>query len=498
MPSRPNILVLFTDMQRADTISALGNPVIRTPSLDRLVREGTAYTNCFTPSPVCIPARCCLHYGLYPQKTGLYTNGTMMDDNGASYPSLLGAAGYRTQAIGKCHFTPDRLALRGFHSRLTQEENVSDPQSDDYCRFLAENGYDYIEAQGTRGEMYYIPQVSHLPSAVHPTQWVGDRTLEFLDDACSGDQPWMLFASFIHPHPPLAPPKPWHKLYRAPLMPFPLVPPDSPSLHTWINRYQNRYKYRDQGMDANLLRLIKAYYYAAISFVDYQIGRILDFLAAHGQLDDTLLFFTSDHGEYLGDYHCFGKRSMHDAAARVPLLVRYPRSFRAGARCATPVSLIDLYPSILRAAGLPADTVELDGEDLARVGAGQSTRRQVYSQFNSGGRGIYMVVNENWKYFYSAADGQEFLFDRTADPAETRNRAGLPFCREIKEKLKNDLLEFLRNNGETAAYIEENGRLDWRAYPLDRGVSEDPDTGLLIQDAPGSVVALPGYTDPRA
>ena len=129
---RPNILILFTDMQRADTVHALGNPVIRTPHLDRLASEGTAFTNCLSPSPVCVPARCCLHYGLYPQKTGLFDNGTMMPDNDASYPALLGRQGYRTHAVGKCHFTPDRLARRGFQSRETQEECVADPAQDDY------------------------------------------------------------------------------------------------------------------------------------------------------------------------------------------------------------------------------------------------------------------------------------------------------------------------------------------------------------------------------
>ena len=115
--ARPNILILFTDMQRADTIHALGNGVIRTPHLDRLVEEGTAFTNCFSPSPVCVPARCSMHYGIYPQKTGLFDNGPMMDDNEASFPAVLGQNGYVTHAIGKCHFTPDHFALRGFESR---------------------------------------------------------------------------------------------------------------------------------------------------------------------------------------------------------------------------------------------------------------------------------------------------------------------------------------------------------------------------------------------
>ena len=495
MSSKPNILLLFTDMQRADTIHALGNPVIRTPALDRLATEGTAFTNCFTPSPVCVSARCCMHYGLYPQRTGLYRNGRMMDDNGASFPALLGGEGYRTHAVGKCHFTPDRDGLRGFQTRLSQEENLSDPEKDDYCRFLRENGYDSIEPQGTRGEMYYIPQVSHLPAEVHPSQWVGDRSVDFVEEASRGDRPWMLFSSFIHPHPPLAPPKPWHKLYRAPLMPLPNVPQDWESLHTWVNRHQNRYKYRDQGIDTNLVRLIKAYYYATISFVDYQIGRILAALESCGQLDDTLIVLTADHGEYLGDYNCFGKRSMHDAPARVPLLVRHPERFASGTVCARAANLVDLFPTFTAAAGIDTADVELDGVDLQTLATGETDRERVYSQYDSGARGIYMVVDAGWKYFYSAADDREFLFDRTTDPQETRNKAGLPFCREILQEMKQDLLGFLKTNGEADAFIEENGQLGWRQYPYDPGVSPDPDAGLLIQDAPGSVVEIPGYSD---
>jgi len=495
VPARPNVLILFTDMQRADTLGALGNPIIRTPNLDRLAAEGTAFTNCFTPSPVCVAARCSLHYGMYPQATRVYDNGPMIDDNGASYAAVLGASGYLTQAIGKCHFTPDPAAPRGFERRLTQEENVSDPERDDYCRFLRDRGYDYVEPQGTRSEMYYIPQVSHLPAAVHPTQWVGDRCLEFLAEACAGSRPWLLFASFIHPHPPFAPPRPWHKLYRAPLMPLPHVPPDAEALHTWVNRHQNRYKYRDQGIDGHLVRLIKAYYYATISFVDYQIGRALRFLESQGQLDRTLILFTSDHGEYLGDYNCFGKRGMHDAAARVPLLVRYPERFAASVRCGAAASLVDVYPTIIRAAGLePPRSVELGGEDLAELARTPASGRRVYSQFSSGPWGIYMVADQWWKYFYSAADQQEYLFDRRSDPAESRNRAGVLFCQAVKAEMRADLLAFLRRHGEDAAWAEDAGRLTWRRYPSQRGVPADPDAGLLVQDAPGSLAAIPGYS----
>jgi len=495
MKKKPNVLLIFTDMQRADTIHALGNPVIKTPNLDRLVKEGTAFTNCYSPSPVCVSARCSMHYGLYPQKTGLANNGDMLSDNGKSIPAVLGKNAYITKAIGKCHFTPDRQAMRGFQQRLTQEECCSKPEEDDYCKWLQDNDCDFDEPQGTRGEMYYIPQISLHSEKEHPSNWIGDRSIDFINEQSGKDQPWMLFSSFIHPHPPFAPPKPWHKLYRAPLMPLPEVPDDSHLLHTWVNSCQNRTKYRDYGIDNNLLRNIKAYYYATISFVDYQIGRMLDTLEKNGELDNTLIIFTSDHGEYLGDYNCFGKRSMHDASSKVPMIVRYPERFAANEICDQAVNLVDVFPTIAAASSTDVSNVDLDGIDMSEIAAGNSEREVVFSQFNEGETAIYMAVSREWKYFYSAGDDHEFFFDRINDPRESSNKAGLLFLKEPKEKMKQCLLEYLKAEKATEAYIETESGLDWKRYPrYDYSFLEDHDKNLGRQDHDAYVLDRPGYS----
>jgi arylsulfatase A-like enzyme len=508
---KPNILLLFTDMQRADTIHALGNPVIKTPHLDTLVREGVSFVNAYSPSPVCVPARCSMHYGAYPFTTGCADNGPMPADNGRSYAAALGNAGYRTHAIGKCHFTPDKDALRGFQSRESQEEIVKDPASDDYLRYIHAKGYRYVcDPHGCRGEMYYIPQVSPFPAQHHPTQWIGDRSIAFIREAAQGGKPWHLFASFIHPHPPLNPPNPWHKLYRAALMPLPYVPQDYEALYTWINRNQNRYKYRDQGIDNNLVRAIKAHYYACISFVDFQIGRIRQALADTNQLDNTLIVFSSDHGEYLGDLNCFGKRGMHNPAAKIPLIAHMPGLYAGGRISETPVSLVDIAPTLLEAGGVPGDGLALEGEALSRHV--DSRDRFVYSQFNSQARGIYMIANRRWKYFYSAADQREFLFNLETDPQEARNQAGLPFPeqRAALRLLRQTLLEKLVGT-QSGGAVEKNssGELAWKIFEpsaLERrqqvigavSPSPDPDEGLLIQDHPWADYAIPGYTDGSA
>ena len=489
---KPNILLLFTDQQRADTIHAAGNPVIRTPALDRLCAEGMRFDSAFTPSPVCVPARCSMIYGQYPPRTGCYANRFPMPEDGrASFMQALTEAGYRTHALGKMHFRPDPHALRGLQTRERQEELLKEgPAEDEYLKFLHDNGFAHVcDPHGIRGEMYYIPQPAQMPAHLHPTHWVGDRSVAFLEQETSGDEPWFLFASFVHPHPPFAPPNPWHKLYRAPLMPLPKVPPGAEAFHTYINRRQNRYKYRDQGIDLNLVRGLKAYYYACISFIDFQIGRILKALDQTGQLDNTLIMFTSDHGEFLGDYNCFGKRSMLDSAARVPMIVRFPERFPAGEVCRRPVSLVDVAPTFLAASAAETTDHALDGFDLAEVAAGRCDRQEVFSQFETGPAAVTMAVNDTCKYFHSAPDNRAFLFDRVQDPNELRNRHGLVFVREQQDQMKWRLFEFLRTVGETEGLDGD----DWKVMPK-MEIPRNPDAGLLVQDHAWADSCISGYS----
>jgi arylsulfatase A-like enzyme len=494
--AQPNLLLLFTDMQRWDTVQALGNGVIRTPALDRLAREGTAFTSCYTPSPVCVSARYAMHYSAWPSRSGVTENQVMPEDRGDSLPARLGRAGYRTHGIGKMHFTPDSRGLRGFAGRESQEEIVGKPEQDDYLQYLFAKGFGHIrDPHGARGEMYYVPQIAQMPSEHHPSQWIGDRAVAFVEDAGRAREPWMLMASWIHPHPPFAAPNPWHKLYRGFDMPLPSMPQDHEALLTWINRLQNRYKYRDQGLDQHLLRLMKAYYYACISFVDYQIGRLLTTLERTGQLDRTLIVFTSDHGEFLGDYACFGKRSMHDPSSRVPMLARLPGRLPAGARVERPASLVDVMPTFLGAAGASREGEV--GEDLADLASGRSSRDIVFGQCGTAGAAQYLAVTSQWKYFYSAPDGREFLFDRRVDPGEVRNRAGLPSTHAPLQTMRQRLLRFLAEQGVEAAYEKSGPQLAWRAYPK-LEMPLDPDSGLLVQDHPWAINDIEGYTDTPA
>jgi arylsulfatase len=478
---RPNILHIVTDQQRFDTIAELGNPFIRTPHLDRLVRESTAFTRAYTPSPECVPARSSMITGWYPGRAGCFSNAQPMPS--PEKPTIMNRlrdAGYTTHGVGKCHFTPDPYAGYGFQTRDIQEELVRDRGKDDYARWLIDNGWDWIlEPHGIRGEMYYIPQPSALPESAHPSRWVADRSIDFLRTQEAAEAPWYLYTGFIHPHPPFSPPIPWHKLYRARDMPLPDVPENADELVCHINRFQNRYKYRDRGLDLNLVRSLRAFYYACITFVDAQVGRILATLEATSQLDKTLILFTADHGEYLGDFGCFGKRGMHDVSARIPLVVRWPGAQHAGTRCDTPASLVDLAPTFMQAAEAGVRGEDFDGISLQSLRDGSSSRTTVFSQFDSGPNALYMAVNREEKYVYSAPDQREYLFDLRSDPREHINRVGADSAGNDLQRLRRLTQSWAASQGQGAEVEGER----WLSHPRQQ-MPADPDAGLLIQDPP--------------
>lgn len=489
---RPNILFILTDQQRFDALGTAGNPIIKTPNLDRLAREGTLFSSAYTASPVCVPARSSLLTGQYPLNTGCFDNSDPMPEDRPTLMEHLTEAGYRTHGVGKMHFTPDPQALRGFQTRLRQE--VGSPErreDDDYLMFLAKKGFGHVhDPYGPLGAMYYVPQPAQMPAELHGTQWVGDHAVQFIYGA-SAEVPFFLFASFFHPHPPFSPPTPWNKLYRASLMPLPKRPSDQEDLQTYANRQQNRRKYRANGIDDNLVRTIKAYYYACISFIDLQVGRLLHALEETGQLDRTLIVFASDHGEFLGDYDCFGKRSMLDVAARVPLIFRYPERFPSGAVQNPPVSLVDLMPTMLDVAQAAVPD-QMAGLSLAAVESLELENRTVYAQFQQLGLGVHMAVNGRWKYIYSAPDRKEFLFDRLQDPQETRNQAGLGLRQGELHTMREGLFRYYQDQGYNAPL--ERGK--WKLFPQPARPT-GPDAGLGTQDAVWSqpLYHIPGYSD---
>ena len=462
--------MLFTDQQRWDTISALGNQEIQTPALDALSRESVVFTRCYTPSPVCIPARFSLFSGQYPGRCGCSNNNGGYRYGGEGFYHEFTRRGYRSCCIGKMHHAKDPYGPMGFEKRLVQEE-LSDPR-DDYTRFLLGSPYKNVfDYNGMRSEMYYIPQISQLPAEFHPTQWVGDRSVEFIEE-CGGDRPFFLMASFIHPHPPFAPPSPWNKLYRAQGRPA-YMPPNVEEFRDFLS---DRFTCEKLGVSPQDLTLLKNYYYACVSFVDYQIGRILAALRERGMADDTVVVFTSDHGEMLGDFGTLGKRSMLDASVRVPLLIRLPGG--EGTLREDVSSLVDLPPTLLRLAGLDYDGTEYDGLDLFSG----AEREVVFSQYSTGPNGVYMAASSRDKLIYHRPSRRYYYYDTI--PEETnRYRADDPRIQALQRQLERYMAADACDSAQSGSLDEVSGvsRLPYGPQRVDHRMRRQEELARMPQ-----------------
>ena len=436
-----HILILFTDQQRYDTIAANGNPAIQTPRLDALARESAVFDRCYTPSPVCVPARLSLLSGQYPARTGCNNNNPDLSYDGKGLYERLTEAGYRSCAVGKLHYIWDSYGPVGFETRRSQEE-LADP-ADEYWTYIRKKYPHVFDAHGMRSEMYYVPQISQLPPEDHPTNWIGDRSVETIE-AHDPEEPLFLFSSFIHPHPPYCPPSPWQKLYRED-PPAPYVP-DETSMEEIRHLIGDRCSMDRLEISRQDILRTKNFYYACVSFVDFQIGRILDALKRKGMYDDTLIVFASDHGDMMGDFNAIGKRTMVDSACHIPLMIRCPGE--KPCRRADVCSLVDLAPTLLRYAGIPYDPAGFDGTDLF---APPVPGRVVYSQHACGAKGTYLVTDGTRKLIYRASEDRYFYYDHLPEERD-RYDADDSAIRKLKTLLDNYRASDVNRSAESVTY----------------------------------------------
>ena len=433
MANRPNILFIMTDQQRFDTIAALGNEQVYTPNYDRLVRRGVTFTNAYSTCPVCVPARYTIRTGCEPPKLRIFTNGhsdptpgqaaTIEGRCGDYLPRTLQKLGYRTFGIGKFHTQPwDEDLGYEFHSHSEELYGSPDQRSrDGFAGWIAREHpeFDYIEAlMGERTEMYYIPQVSPLPAELTVERWTADRAVEQLEQ--HDDRPYFGFVSFVGPHPPFAPPVPFNRMYDPDRMPGPVRgDPATDHMDEQIP-WMNHIIWAEEINDPHA-RVLKARYYGEISYIDDCLGRILDAVEAHGDADDTLICFFSDHGDHLGDHRAWQKESFFEQAAHIPFLVSWPAQLPADARREDLVCLTDLFGIATHAAGA---TEIRDGIDVLGVVDGTAPPRDaIIGMYGEPGTPVFkiMVRDAAWKYIFFANGGGEQLFDMQNDPQELHN-----------------------------------------------------------------------------
>lgn len=456
-PKRPNILLITADEMRHDCWGAAGHPLVRTPHLDGLARRGVRFTNAYTPYPVCVPARMSIMTGQYAHAHGLIGNRGFLPEGQATLPGTLNDAGYRTAAFGKMHFWPPYNAY-GFQTMRLAEQHGLGYKIDDYhSEYLAQQGlvdrWDLWDQQRPYRERApeeywesFGARASEIPDEHYHTTWIADRTIECIMEP--DDRPFFAWTSFIKPHHPFDPPKPWDDMYDPKDVPAPqdqahaLAKP----LMTDGGRRDPRKAFFDMtGMSEVAYRQVAALYYAAISHIDHNVGRILKALEERGKLDDTLVIFTSDHGDYMGAYGLILKNPNipYDPLAKVPM-VAAGAGVREGVVCDELVSLIDLFPT---AAGLTGTDIprSVQGKDLSGLlyDSGNGDRRPfrdaVFTESNS----VKAVRTGRYKYLYNRASKLEELYDLAEDPEELRNLAERPEQRERIRDMRDLLLDWL-------------------------------------------------------
>lgn len=420
----PNVLFLFSDDQRADTLAALGNKHIRTPNLDRLVRDGTVCTHAYcmgsTQPAVCLPSRAMLMSG----RTLFRIRGDLKGQT--IWPEMFRKAGYATFLSGKWHNGPES-AQRGFaEGRAVFFGGMGNPYKLPVCDFKPEGGL-----------------TAKKPSGKHSVALFADRVIEFLQRQ-KGERPFLCYVAFNAPHDPRIAPKEYHERSNAAKPP---LPPNFLPLHPFNN---GEMTVRDERLapwprTPDVVRQHLADYYAYIAFLDDQVGRILDALRASGQYDNTIIVFSSDHGLAIGSHGLMGKQNLYDHSMHAPLVFTgpgVPHGRQSDALC----YLLDIFPTLGQLAGVaPPDGNE--GQSLLPVFTGK--RKRLRDSIFTAYRGVQRAVRgERWKLIVYPRINKIQLFDLKNDPAERNDLAADPKHKGEVERLTKRLKAWQKRAGD--------------------------------------------------
>lgn len=450
-----NLLVIQGDEHRFDCLGCYGNPSVRTPHIDGLAADGVRYDESFCVYPVCTPSRYSFLSGLYVHQHLGRSNHATLPAGLPTFPRLLRDAGWRTQAVGKMHLAPTYLDV-GFDDLVLAEQNGAGRWEDDYHRWLRDEGlHDAIDLWDQEREYRcqapaaYWETVgameSNLDEAHHSTTWIGDRAVERLQAwAPSGSN--LLMASFIKPHHPFDPPAPWSRMYD-PETTEPL-PGTTDAVPARDAEFARGY-FDNAALTEAQIRRATAFYYATISHLDHQVGRMVEVLRERGLYDDTLILYNADHGDYMGFHHMLLKGNhMYDPVIKVPLVVKFPGRERAGTSTGALVDTRDVTTTLLHAAGVDVPGT-MTGVDLA---VGDPPRDYVFAEMGRGHE--YMVRSRTHKLL--AGRERSHFFDLTADPHELDDRIDDPTCADVVAAHRQALSDWMLHDACTPAHLDEN------------------------------------------
>lgn len=468
MPDAPNVLFIMTDQHRGDAVGADphcprdsdGRRLVHTPNIDNFVEDGALFSSAYSPAPTCVPARRCLWTGQRPANCeGTYYHGKEWDFE-HSLPRTLRDAGYQTLLAGKTHSRPDRNHF-GFedielHAALGGPRPRGRGVYDDYIEWLERRGDgEYDENSHGVDRNSWDPRPWHRPEHEHPTNWTTNRAIEHLEKR-DPTRPFFLTVSYVRPHQPFDPPQPYWDMYIDRDLP-------TPAMGDWVDDMYGHLLPEHPNPDAwladlppTIIHRARAAYYGLVSHIDQQINRLLTTLSGMGELSNTLIVFTADHGEMLGDHHHWRKTYPFEGSARVPMLLRYPSSLTervdTGQVIDRPVGLEDVMPTILDATDVEIPET-VDGGSLLSLCEdpdGAAWRERYHGEhgptYHDKTACQYLI--DDFKYVWNPLTDEELLFDLEADPHEETDLSDDPEYRVELSDRRTDLIERLADRPE--------------------------------------------------
>ena len=420
----PNVLWICTDQQRYDTIRSLGNPHVRTPNLDKLVETGVALTHAHCQSPICTPSRASFLTGMYPETVHACINGNDHWDAAAPLVTkTLADAGYDCGLSGKLHLAaahgriekrPRDDGYRVFH--WSHHPKPDWPEGHAYARWLKERGQDYSALHKKHGS---------IPAAWHQTTWCANVAIDFIKERRSG--PWLFSLNCFDPHPPFDPPREYVDRFDVESLPGPLFRESDLAAQGRLAGIN--FQSKSTPPEEFNGKLHQAKYWAQIELIDENVGRMLEALEETGQRDNTMILFTSDHGDSCGDHGLRAKGCrFYEGLVRVPLVISWPGRFKQGLRSDALVELTDLVPTLLEAGGLPVPE-RMHGRSLCPILEGRADPhdhrdfvRSVYFRVLEGPESYAsMIRTRRHKLVSYHGHGLGELFDLENDPGEFVN-----------------------------------------------------------------------------
>ncbi|HJP14716.1 MAG: sulfatase-like hydrolase/transferase [Nitrospinota bacterium] len=472
-----NLLVIMSDEHSVKASGCYGHPIVKTPNIDRLSASGARFTNAYTNCPICTPARAGFATGRFIHEIGNWDNAHPYTGDAPGWGRRLQANGNPVISIGKLHY-----------------RNETDPTGFDrqVVPMHARNGVGSLP--GSVRDPLPVQGAKALAAEIGPGETsYSNYDLDITEKAChwieneaakEADKPWMTFVSLVSPHFPLKAPQAFFDMYSPDRMPLPKAhAEDGRPTHPWIDAFR-RCIDSDDYFDDEKRRIAIASYFGLCSFLDHNIGRLLESFEKAGLSESTRIIYVSDHGENLGARGTWGKGTMYEESAAIPLVMSGP-GVPAGKEVSTPVSLVDFYQTILEAVGVEPNEQDagLPGSSLYGIASGPADPgRAVFSEYHAAGAetAAYMLRRDKFKYIHYVNFPPE-LFDLEADPEEQNDLAPSPVYREILGEMEAALREIVDPEGvdrmakrDQAALIERHGGREAVATKSPTGATPTP------------------------